>query len=210
MLQIFASYSYTTTTTTNTTASAGMLFALFIPLIILTIFLAVCQWKVYVKAGKPGWAAIVPVYNLWVLYEITGIPTWLALLYFIPIVNFAAAIVGLVATFKLSKLFGKSDLFAVCSVFFPFVTYPILAYGSATFQGLGSSPQGYAQNPGMQPPYPQAQAYPGQPVSNPNQPQAYQQPYPQTPPAVPPTPPSINDVSNNQMPPAAPPSNPVG
>ena len=103
----------------------------------------VAMWKIFTKAGKPGWAAIVPVYNMVVLYQIAGVnPLWLLLLIgsIIPIVNFIVAIVFLIINIlvyiKLAKAFGKGGGFAVGLIFLPFIFQCILAFGSAEYQGV--------------------------------------------------------------------------
>ncbi len=136
--QTYSDPSYfTTVLDENNTANIStptiiLLSALWLALVVLMV---VVLWKVYKKTGRPGWAAIVPVYNSWVLFEIVGYPGWWALLSFVPLVNFFPAVMILVAYYKLAKLFGKSTGFAVCNVIFPIVTMPILAFGKATFQG---------------------------------------------------------------------------
>lgn len=136
--QTYSDPSYfTTALNENSTASIStptiiLLSALWLALVVLMV---VILWKVYKKTGRPGWAAIVPVYNAWVLFEIVGYPGWWALLSFVPLVNVFPAIMMLVAYYQLAKLFGKSTGFAVCNVIFPIVTMPILAFGKATFQG---------------------------------------------------------------------------
>lgn len=146
----FAQYSndlyYTTSTSTS---SSDVSMAALLPLIFftlaLTVFMVIALWKVYEKAHKPGWAAIVPVYNSWVLFEIVGYPGWWAILSLVPFVNIFPAVMMLVAYFKLAKLFGKSDGFAVCNILFSYVTMPILAFGKAQFQGSATAaPQGFA------------------------------------------------------------------
>jgi hypothetical protein len=131
----YQTYNYTTGTDTTSSIGLGAFLLIFIPIVVLVVLMLVASWKIFKKAGKPGWAAIVPIYNTWVLFEITGYPAWLALLAIIPFLNFIPAIVGILASFKLAKLFGKSSFFGVMNVLFPFVTYPILAFGSAKFQG---------------------------------------------------------------------------
>ena len=136
----FAQYSndlyYTTSTSTS---SSDVSMAALLPLIFftlaLTVFMVIALWKVYEKAHKPGWAAIVPVYNSWVLFEIVGYPGWWAILSLVPFVNIFPAVMTLVAYFKLAKLLGKGDGFAVCNILFSYVTMPILAFGKAQFQG---------------------------------------------------------------------------
>lgn len=134
MLANFAqTYTYTTYTTTSSSdgALAGVVLFIWLIALILGIFMAVCLWRIFAKAGKPGWAAIVPVYNGWVLFEIVGYPGWWAILSLIPFVNIFPAIMMLVAYYKLGKLFGKSDLFSILLIFFPVILLPVLAFGSA-------------------------------------------------------------------------------
>ena len=107
-------------------------------LLILVIELAVIVaviagfWKVFVKAGKPGWAAIVPIYNIIVLLEIGGKPLWWIILFFIPFVNVIMAILVVIAV---AKNFGKSDAFGVGLGLLGFIFYPILGFGDAQYQG---------------------------------------------------------------------------
>jgi Family of unknown function (DUF5684) len=95
-------------------------------------FFIVCAWKVYAKAGQPGWAAIVPIYNIIVMLQIVGRPLWWIVLLFIPLVNLVVAIL---LALDLAKAFGKSEGFAVGLLLLGFIFYPILAFGSATYQG---------------------------------------------------------------------------
>ena len=88
--------------------------------------------KIYTKAGKPGWASIIPIYNLIVFLEIVGRPIWWIILMLIPLVNFIVAIILLI---DFAKSFGKGVGWAILTIFFGFITFPILAFGSATYQG---------------------------------------------------------------------------
>ena len=88
-------------------------------------------WKVFTKAGKPGWAAIVPIYNIIVLLEIVGKPLWWIVLFIIPLVNIVAAILVNVA---LAEKFGKEIGFAVGLILLPIVFIPILGFGNATYR----------------------------------------------------------------------------
>ena len=106
--------------------------ALIIPFIIIWVVMVIAHWKIYEKAGKPGWAAIVPIYNIIVLLEIVGKPTWWILLFLVPCVN----IVFLVWTTNLlSKSFGQSEGFTVGLLLLGVIFYPILGFGSATYLG---------------------------------------------------------------------------
>ncbi|MBI2931015.1 MAG: signal peptidase I [Planctomycetes bacterium] len=89
-------------------------------------------WKVFAKAGKPGWAAIVPIYNLVVLLEIAGRPLWWIVLFLIPCVNF---VVFIIVVHDVAKKFGKSALFGAGLWLLSCVFWPILGFGDAQYQG---------------------------------------------------------------------------
>ncbi len=98
---------------------------------IIILFIA-SLWKIFTKAGKPGWAAIVPIYNIIVLLEVVGRPLWWIVLLIIPCVNIVA---GIMITLDLAKSFGKEIGFAIGMIILPFIFYPMLAFGSATYRG---------------------------------------------------------------------------
>jgi hypothetical protein len=99
---------------------------------VVAVICIVAIWRIFEKAGKPGWAAIIPIYNIIILLEIVGKPWWWLFLFLIPVVNmiFAVWIPNL-----LSKSFGKSEGFTVGLVFLGFIFYPILAFGNAEYKG---------------------------------------------------------------------------
>jgi hypothetical protein len=89
-------------------------------------------WKIFVKAGKPGWAALIPIYNIVVLLEIVGKPVWWIILFLIPCVN----IVFFVWVYNLlSKSFGQSEGFTIGMVILPFVFIPLLGFGNYAYLG---------------------------------------------------------------------------
>lgn len=92
-------------------------------------------WKVFTKAGQPGWAAIVPIYNLVVLMKIAGKPAWWVLLMLIPFVNF---IVGILVSIEVAKAFGKGTGFGIGLMLLGPVFYPVLGFGSAQYHGAGA------------------------------------------------------------------------
>ena len=112
-------------------ASAGIFamlgFGFFAFFFAVIIFLVACQWKIYTKAGKPGWACLVPIYGFLVYLEIIGKPWWWLLMMFIPGVNIVFAIW---AVNLLSKSFGKDVGFTVGLLFLGIIFYPILAFSS--------------------------------------------------------------------------------
>lgn len=111
--------------------SSGFGFVGVVYLAIVVLMIA-SLWKVFVKAGKPGWACLIPIYNIVVLLEICGKPMWWIILMFIPIVNIVVMILLAIA---LAKSFGKDTIFAVGLILLGFVFYPILAFGDAKYVG---------------------------------------------------------------------------
>ncbi len=105
-------------------------------------------WKTFVKAGKPGWAAIVPFYNLYIMIKIAGKPGWWLLLYFVPIVSF---MIHIIVSINFAKAFGRSTAFGLILVwlFLP-IGALMLGFGKSTYKG--SNP---ATKPAT-PPTPQA------------------------------------------------------
>jgi hypothetical protein len=87
-------------------------------------------WKVFEKAGQPGWASLVPIYNIVIMLKITGKPTWWLALFFLPAANFVVMILIVVA---LAKSFGKGTGFGLGMLFFGFIFYPILGFGDARY-----------------------------------------------------------------------------
>ena len=110
----------------------------FIMAMILIIYLAIVVlmiasiWTVYSKAGKPGWAAIVPIYNIIVLLEIVQKPIWWIVLLMIPFVNF---IILIIIYLELAKVFGKSSGFGLGLIFLGIIFLPMLAFGDAQYVG---------------------------------------------------------------------------
>ncbi|MEY2963390.1 MAG: hypothetical protein RL754_651 [Bacteroidota bacterium] len=108
----------------------GIVFGLFYLAVI--VVLIASQWKIYSKAGQPGWACLIPIYNIIVLLRIVGKPWWWLLLMMIPLVN----IVFVIWTYNLlSKSFGKGEGFTLGLIFLSFIFFPILGLGSAEYQG---------------------------------------------------------------------------
>jgi len=93
---------------------------------VICIITLVASWFIFQKAGKPGWAAIIPLYNVWVALEIIGKPWWWIILLLIPFVNI---VVGIIMSYHLAKVFGQSVAFTVGLVLLPFIFMPMLAWG---------------------------------------------------------------------------------
>jgi len=98
----------------------------------LAVFILASMWKVYTKAGQPGWACLIPFYNAYILLKIAGKPGWWLILLFIPLVNLVITIVYSVA---LAERFGKGAGFGIGLVFLGIIFFPILAWGEAKYLG---------------------------------------------------------------------------
>lgn len=150
-----------------------LFFVIYLPLIILMI---ASMWKLFTKAGKPGWASIVPFYNIYVLLEIVGRPGWWLVLFLIPFVNF---VVSIILALDTAKAYGKDAGFAILLIFLPFIGYPVLAFGKSKYVGpLAGGNSANASSSGSQ----------DGPVPGPQPPVSSEPPAAQTPPAA--TPPT--------------------
>lgn len=96
------------------------------------VLMIASQWKIYEKAGQPGWACLVPIYNIIVLLRIVGKPWWWLLLMLVP---FANIVILVWMTNLLSKSFGKTEGFTIGLLFLGIIFYPILGFGDAKYQG---------------------------------------------------------------------------
>ena len=104
----------------------------FIVCLIIGIIPLIGMWKVYTKAGKPGWACIIPIYNIIVLLEIVGKPVWWFLLILFP----CTSLIFFIWTYNLlSKSFGKSEGFTVGLVLLSPIFICILGFGDAVYLG---------------------------------------------------------------------------
>jgi hypothetical protein len=121
------------------TESTGLFGGLFgIVMVAVFAVMIASMWKVFVKAGQPGWAALVPVYNLITLLKITGKPLWWLALFCVPFANFVVIVLIMI---NLAKSFGKGTGFGLGLLFLGVVFFPILAFGDARYQGpAGSDP----------------------------------------------------------------------
>ncbi|MFD0750494.1 DUF5684 domain-containing protein [Mucilaginibacter calamicampi] len=132
----------------SSAANPGVLAAIFgvifIPFLIIWIISVIGKWKIYEKAGKPGWAAIIPIYNYIVLLEIVGKPVWWIILLLVPCVNIVILIwlVNLLA-----KSFGQSEGFTIGLLILPMIFYPILGFGNYPYLGPSASEAKFAGMP---------------------------------------------------------------
>ncbi|CAN5398960.1 hypothetical protein BH09BAC6_BH09BAC6_07420 [soil metagenome] len=131
-------------------AMAAIISAMFIPILIIAVITVVGKWKIYEKAGKPGWAAIIPVYTWIVMLEIVGKPIWWIFLFFIPCVN----IIFMIWTINLlSKSFGQTEGFTIGLILLGFIFYPILGFGNYQYLGPSAAEAaGFRQNNPFGPP----------------------------------------------------------
>jgi hypothetical protein len=122
-------------------------------LIVFLVIAIVGLYRIFEKADEPGWAAIIPIYNYYVILKITGRPWWWLILLLIPIVG---TITWFVMLYNLAKAFGKGGLFALGLIVFPAIFLIVLGFGSASYQGYPSrlqtsgagSPGPFAPGPG--------------------------------------------------------------
>jgi hypothetical protein len=103
------------------------------------VLIIVAQWKIFTKAGQEGWKALIPIYNVVVLYKIIGLSPWLLLLYLlsvVPVVGWIISIaLSIVSTVKLAKAFNQSTAFIFGLLFLSPIFQMILGFGKAEYVG---------------------------------------------------------------------------
>ncbi|ANQ50206.1 signal peptidase I [Flammeovirga yaeyamensis] len=99
---------------------------IYIAVIVLSIL---AYWKLFEKAGKPGWASIIPIYNAIVLLEIVGKPWWWVLLFLIPVVNI---ILFIYVTHLFATSYGKDIIYTIGLLLLPFVFGVLMAFDNDT------------------------------------------------------------------------------
>ena len=96
------------------------------------VILVIALWKVFTKAGYPGWLAIIPIVNAFVLVKVAGFSAWTGLLYLIPIVNI---IFHIIVSLRVGKGFGHGAAFSIFQLWlFSAIGFPILGFGSSTYE----------------------------------------------------------------------------
>ena len=100
--------------------------------LVIAVLCIIGTWKIFTKAGEPGWAAIIPIYNLIVIVKISGKPLWWVVLCLIPCVNLVALIIICMA---LAKNFGKSEGYGIGLALLSPIFFPLLGFSDAQYVG---------------------------------------------------------------------------
>jgi hypothetical protein len=118
----------------QTGSAIGNIVLLLLSLVAIAFVLVplVASWRIFAKAGQPGWAAFIPIYNLVVLLKIVGRPLWWLLLLFVPVANM---IIPFILMHDLSQAFGKDIGFTLGLIFLSPIFILILAFGPAQYVG---------------------------------------------------------------------------
>ena len=102
--------------------------------LIVFILLIIAGWKLFEKAGKPGWASLIPFYNMWVMGEIIygTSNAWKPFLVCVPVIG---GIFGWIFMFRFAQVYGKDTVFCILNLFFPYIILPMIAFGGDTYKG---------------------------------------------------------------------------
>ena len=115
-----------------------LLLPVVIPLLV-GVLLMVASWRVYAKAGQPGWGVLVPIYNLYLWCKIAGKPGWWVVLFFVPFLNL---VVVLLLSLGVAKAFNKSESFGVLLALLAPIAVPVLAFSEVTYTPPGQARAG--------------------------------------------------------------------
>lgn len=114
-------------------ALMGVSTVIFIVSLIMCVLMVICMWKIFEKADEPGWAALVPFYNAYVLFKITWGNGWFFLLCLIP---FVGAVILIITYWKLANVFGGGVVEFLLIWLLPVIAFPLIAFGSAEYEGI--------------------------------------------------------------------------
>jgi len=101
--------------------------------LLIVIFIIYSLWRVFEKASQPGWACLIPIYNIYIMLKIGNKPGWWLILLFIPLVNL---VISILMSIGIAKAFGKGEGFGLGIAFLGFIFFPILAFGDAEYKAL--------------------------------------------------------------------------
>lgn len=119
------------------TAIAGTVTVVYVVVMLVVMVIMISSmWKIFAKAKKPGWASLVPIYNVIVLLEVVGKPAWWVVLMFVPLAN---AVLMILVSLELAKVFGKGSGFAIGLILFPIIFFPMLAFGGGQYKGVAGA-----------------------------------------------------------------------
>lgn len=100
---------------------------------IIFLLVVIGLWRIFEKAGEQGWAAIIPIYNIYIILKIIGRPWWWLLLMLIPFVNI---VISIIIAIDLAKSFGKDALYGILLLWlFSVIGYIVLGFSDAQYQG---------------------------------------------------------------------------
>lgn len=112
----------------NGTGIAAIGSTMLIVILAIAVVCIIGYWKVFEKAGQPGWAILIPIYNAYILLKIAGRPGWWVLLFLIPLVNI---VIALIVAIDVAKSFGQGAAFGVVLLFLlSGIGYLILGFGN--------------------------------------------------------------------------------
>lgn len=138
------------TATTLMGAAMGVIMVYLVIILAIYVVQIIAMWKLFNKAGEKGWKSIIPIYNLVVLFKISGLSPWLILAFLATIIPFVGVIViialNAVLSYKLAKSFGKDGGWAVGLYFLAPIFYMILAFGKSEYIGPGGEQQAVEAN----------------------------------------------------------------
>ena len=115
----------------------GLITFLIFLIFLIWVFTTIYRWKLFIKAGKNGWEALIPFYSGWTLYEISGFPGWMSLVWIAAIIPGVKYVIGhatlaltIVTSISLCKKFNRENYFWIIVAIIPIVGLPIIAFSN--------------------------------------------------------------------------------
>lgn len=111
----------------------GFIAAYIVLFLAIGVFVTICWWKIFKKAGKEGWESLIPIYNMYIIIQITNNPVWIMILAIL-VPGFGMLAYQILVAMNMAKAFGKETGFAILFFFVPIIALPILAFGKDTYR----------------------------------------------------------------------------
>ena len=99
--------------------------------IVFVLVMIASVWRTFSKAGEPGWASVIPIYNAYIFFKIAEKPVWWLILLAVPVANL---VILALAAMSIAENFGRSQVFGLGIAFLGFIFYPILAFGGSEYK----------------------------------------------------------------------------
>lgn len=100
----------------------------------------VAMWKLFAKAGEPGWKSLIPIYNSWIFLRLGDQPGWWAVAGLIPPLGIVTLILSIIAAHRIGLKLSKPDWWVILYIFVQPIWMLVLAFDKSTWNDTKTNP----------------------------------------------------------------------